>query len=97
MLRDRVSALQHANIYEAQRYRHSVTSTLIERDDAVRVRAVSHFLVVRGMHSGDFMLFATGRYLDVIRLNSNGRDPQLEERTVVCDARRFDTLLAIPL
>jgi len=23
--------------------------------------------------------------------------PQFEERTVVCDSRRFDTLLAIPL
>src|SRR5688572_19318235 len=34
MLRDRVSALRHANIYEAQRCRHTVSSTLVERANA---------------------------------------------------------------
>src|SRR5437868_5373615 len=33
MLRDRVNSLRHANIYEAQRYRHAVSSTLVERID----------------------------------------------------------------
>jgi len=97
MLFDRVTALRHANIYEAQRYRHSVTSTLVERHDAARVRAVSHFQVVRIMHSGESMLFATGRYLDLIRLDGSGGNPLFEEKIVVCDSRRFDTLLAIPL
>jgi 3-phenylpropionate/cinnamic acid dioxygenase small subunit len=96
MLRDRVTALRHANVYEAQRYRHTVSSTLVERLDADRVRAVSHFQVVRIMHSGESLLFATGRYLDVIRLDS-GDTPRFEEKIVVCDSRRFDTLLAIPL
>ena len=97
MLRDRVSALRHANIYEAQRYRHSVSSTLVERADAQRVRAVSHFQVVRIMHSGEFMLFVTGCYRDLIRLNESGEAMWFEEKIVVCDSRRFDTLLAIPL
>jgi anthranilate 1,2-dioxygenase small subunit len=95
MLRDRVTALRHANIYEAQRYRHTVTSTLVERKGAGIARAVSHFQAVRIMHTGESMLFATGRYLDVIRLN--GAMAQFEEKIVVCDSRRFDTLLAIPL
>ena len=46
MLRDRVSALRHASIYEAQRYRHTVSSTLVERQDANTARAVSHFQVL---------------------------------------------------
>lgn len=96
MLRDRVTALRHANIYEAQRYRHTVTSTLVERKGADTARAVSHFQAVRIMHTGESMLFATGRYLDVIRLNGGG-PAQFEEKIVVCDSRRFDTLLAIPL
>ena len=96
MLRDRVTALRHANIYEAQRYRHTVSSTLVERRGANSVSAVSHFQAVRIMHSGESMLFATGRYLDVIRVNGAGA-PQFEEKIVVCDSRRFDTLLAIPL
>ncbi len=70
MLRDRVSALRHANIYEAQRYRHAVSS-------------------------GESVLFASGRYLDRIRID--GEHPQFEEKTVVLDSRSVDTLLAIPL
>ncbi|HVQ61619.1 MAG TPA: aromatic-ring-hydroxylating dioxygenase subunit beta [Burkholderiales bacterium] len=95
MLRDRVSALRHANIYEAQRYRHGVSSVLVERVDARTARATSNFQVVRVMASGESTLFASGRYLDRIRLN--GETPQFEERIVVLDSRSVDTLLAIPL
>jgi len=95
MLADRVSALRHANIYEAQRYRHIVSSTLIERVDANTARATSNFQVVRIMHTGESILFAGGRYLDRIRLD--GKDPRFEEKTVVIDSRSVDTLLAIPL
>jgi 3-phenylpropionate/cinnamic acid dioxygenase small subunit len=95
MLRDRVSALRHANIYEAQRYRHLVSSVLVERVDGSVARASSNFQVVRIMHTGESTLFASGRYLDRIRLN--GKVPQFEERIVVLDSRSVDTLLAIPI
>ena len=94
MLRDRVASLRHANIYEPQRYRHIVSSVLVERTDEDRVRSSANFLVVRIMESGDSLLFASGRYLDRIVL---APEPLYEERVVVCDSRRFDTLLAIPL
>jgi len=95
MLLDRVSALRHANIYEAQRYRHAVSSTLVERIDAHTVSAISNFQVVRIMHTGESLLFASGRYLD--RIRTSGREPQFEEKVVVLDSRSVDTLLAIPL
>ena len=97
MLRDRVTALRHANVYEPQRYRHIVSAMLVERLDAARARAVAHFQVVRIMQSGESALFATGRYLDVIRLDEADGCPRFEEKIVVCDSRRFDTLVAIPL
>jgi anthranilate 1,2-dioxygenase small subunit len=97
MLRDRVQALRHANIYEAQRYRHLVSATLVEPIDAATVRATSNFAVVRTMHSGESLLFASGRYLDRIRLAGERGAPQFEERVVVLDSRQVDTLLAIPL
>ena len=97
MLRDRVTALRHANIYEAQRYRHGVSATLVERQDAHTASAVSNFHVMRIMHTGEASLFASGRYLDRIRLQGDLGIPQFEEKIVVCDSRRFDTLLAIPL
>jgi len=97
MMRDRVAALRQANIYEPQRYRHTVSSLLINRVDAGSVRAVSNFHVVRVMQTGDSMLFATGRYLDRVRIEGEGGLPQFEERVVVLDSRAIDTLLAIPL
>ena len=55
--------------------------------------SIANFLVVRTMENGESTLFASGRYVDRILL----REMLYEERIVVCDSRRFDTLLAIPL
>ena len=94
MLRDRVASLRHANIYEPQRYRHIVSSLLIEKESKKSVQAISNFAVVRIMQDGSTLLFASGRYVDRIVLSPK---PLFEERVVICDSRRFDTLLAIPL
>jgi 3-phenylpropionate/cinnamic acid dioxygenase small subunit len=93
MLRDRVASLRHANIYEPQRYRHIVSGVLIEKHSDRAATSTASFLVIRIMHDGSTALFASGRYLDRIVLP----DMLFEERVVVCDSRRFDTLLAIPL
>ena len=94
MLRDRVASLRNANIYEPQRYRHMVSAVLIEKLDEKKIKSVANFLVVRIMQDGGALLFASGRYLDRIVLAPG---PLYEERVVICDSRRFDTLLAIPL
>lgn len=97
MMRDRVAALRHANIYEAQSYRHTVTSTLVEPvgDKALRVfSAVSNFSVTRIMHDGAMLLFATGRYVDRISLDGAA---VFEDKLVILDSRRIDTLLVIPI
>jgi len=93
MLRDRVASLRHANIYEPQRYRHMLSALLVEQENAHTVRSSANFVVLRIMDSGETLVFASGRYVDRITL------PELryDERVVICDSRRFDTLLAIPL
>jgi anthranilate 1,2-dioxygenase small subunit len=93
MLRDRVQSLRHANIYEPQRYRHIVSSVLTENLPDGKARSLANFLVVRIMENGETTLFASGRYVDRILL----KEMLYEERVVICDSRRFDTLLAIPL
>jgi 3-phenylpropionate/cinnamic acid dioxygenase small subunit len=93
MLRDRVQSLRHANIYEPQRYRHMVSGILIEKESPGIAKSSANFLVVRIMQDGASALFASGRYFDRIALP----EMKYEERVVVCDSRRFDTLLAIPL
>ena len=93
MMRDRIQSLRHANIYEPQRYRHIVSSVLVEKIEPKLARSSANFMVIRIMQDGATMVFASGRYLDRIAL------PELkyDERVVICDSRRFDTLLAIPL
>ncbi|HEY0566848.1 MAG TPA: aromatic-ring-hydroxylating dioxygenase subunit beta [Xanthobacteraceae bacterium] len=96
MLRDRVRALREANVYEAQRYRHIIGPSLIDSAEEGMVRAQTSFMVARIMHTGETMLFATGRYEDRIMLDG-AEGARFAEKLVVLDSRQIDTLLAIPL
>lgn len=95
MLRDRVSALREANVYEAQRYRHIVGPIWIDDDTDGTVRSRSNFLVIRTMHTGEMLLFASGVYFD--RIDASTDPCRFIERIVVTDSDKIDTLLAIPL
>jgi 3-phenylpropionate/cinnamic acid dioxygenase small subunit len=53
-------------------------------------------MVARIMHSGETVMFATGRYDDRIVLEGP-QAPRFAEKVVVLDSRQIDTLLAIPL
>jgi anthranilate 1,2-dioxygenase small subunit/terephthalate 1,2-dioxygenase oxygenase component beta subunit len=100
MLRDRVTALREANVYEGQRYRHMLGTPLIVGVEAGGVRARTNFMVARVMRTGETMLFATGCYEDRVVLDAAGAgagEARFAEKTVVLDSRQIDTLLAIPL
>ena len=95
MLKDRVTALREANIYERQRYRHIIGHALIESQDSRSCQSESAFIVARIMRGGPSEMFITGKYIDTF----TKEDGQLKlvSRVVVCDSISFDTLLAIPL
>jgi anthranilate 1,2-dioxygenase small subunit len=95
MLKDRIAALNEANIYERHNYRHILGQPLISRVEGDLVWAETAFIVARIMRTGETSLFATGRYIDCYRIGSD--DVLLRERKVVCDSNRIDTLLALPL
>ena len=107
MLRDRISALRDANIYERHHYRHILGSPFIvveephgaagspQGSSLVQVRSETPFLVARIMRTGDTAVFATGRYIDTYVIA--GGAAKLSKRIVVCDSSRIDTLLVIPL
>jgi 3-phenylpropionate/cinnamic acid dioxygenase small subunit len=92
MLRDRVTALRTANIYERHSYRHIIGLPVMGPNDAT---AETPFLVARIMRDGRTDVFATGVYLDT--LAEQGEALCFDKRIVVCDSSHFDTLLAIPL
>ncbi|HEX2436897.1 MAG TPA: aromatic-ring-hydroxylating dioxygenase subunit beta [Methylomirabilota bacterium] len=95
MVRDRVTALRRANIYERQTYRHVVGLPAILGETEAGLRTETPFLVVRIMRDGRMDLFATGRYVDLLLEEAGAL--RFRERLVVCDSNRIDTLLAIPL
>jgi anthranilate 1,2-dioxygenase small subunit len=98
MLKDRVSALREANIYEPQRYRHLVSSIKIIGDASEKagpLDLVANFLVVRTMQDGEMTIFGAGRYVDRVKRDA-GRW-KFASKIVVLDSRQIDTLLAIPI
>ena len=95
MLIDRVTGYRRVNIYEPQRYTHMVSGLVLEPLDATHVASKQSYLVVRTMVTGEMMIFSTGVYLDRVVLGADGA--HFEERIVVQESRRVDTLLVIPL
>jgi anthranilate 1,2-dioxygenase small subunit len=95
MLKDRVSALREANIYEPQRYRHLISSIRVTAESPGGLDAQANFLVIRTMQDGDMTVFAAGHYVD--RVTSLGGEWKFARKEVVLDSRQIDTLLAIPL
>lgn len=95
MLEDRIASLRKVNIYEGQRYRHIVglPTVLGQANGAADVE--TPFLIVRIMRDGTTDLFATGCYRDKVKEDASGA-LRFAERIVICDGRRFDTLVAIP-
>lgn len=96
MLKDRVSGLREANIYERHRYRHLVAMPGMVQAAGDRVKAMTPFAVYRITRNKPSELFVTGCYHDELRII--GEDTlKIARRVVVCDSSVFDTLLAIPL
>jgi 3-phenylpropionate/cinnamic acid dioxygenase small subunit len=73
-----------------------VGTALVDKGADGTLTSTSSFIVVRIMHSGETMLFASGVYRDRIVVDDDDK-PQIAERIVVLDSQQIDTLLAIPL
>ena len=94
MLVDRVFGYRRVNVYEPQRYTHLLSGLVIEADGPAHVRCKQNYVVIRTMVTGEMTIFSAGVYHDRIRL---GDEVLFEERIVVQESRRVDTLLVIPI
>jgi anthranilate 1,2-dioxygenase small subunit len=99
MLKDRVTGLRTINVYEPHRYLHQISGLEIESvvsdSECDTVRCRSNYLVVRTMLDGTMSIFSAGIYLDKIVLGAT--ETRFEERVVVADSRRIETLLVFPV
>lgn len=95
MLRDRITSMKSANVFEPHTYRHIMNRPAIQEleDGVLAVR--TSYMLVRVMHDGAHELFSTGVYEDKVV----EEDDRLlfKERVVVCDSSCIDALLVIPI
>lgn len=94
MMKDRITAMRTANIFEPHVYCHLDGALTITREVG-GWRAASNFTIVRTMANGAMSVFACGRFYDAIV--DEGGALKLKERIAVLDSRQIDTLLVIPL
>jgi anthranilate 1,2-dioxygenase small subunit len=95
MLTDRVTGLRTINVYEPHRYLHQISGLAIENIDRDIAQCRSNYLVIRTMLDGAMSIFSAGVYLDRVVLGPG--EARFEERLVVADSRRIETLLVFPL
>ena len=95
MLRDRVTGLRRINVFEPQRYSHQISGLTMEQIDERSVTCRSNYLVVRTVSDGTMTLFSAGAYHDKVVIDEDSA--RFEQRLVIPDSRRIETLLVIPL
>ena len=99
MLRDRVLAIRHGNVFDPHTYRHVVSLPRFapgsEGKPAAQRRVLTSFNVTRVMKTGEVSLFSVGTYDDLFT-DVDG-ELLIRERNVLLDSRNLDTLLVIPI
>lgn len=96
MMRDRVAALQGANIYEPHTYCHLWSRPVLRREADGTIAARTNFALYRTMQSRGTELFAAGSYRDRIVREEDG-ELRLKSRHVVLESRRVDILIVLPI
>lgn len=95
MLRDRVTSLRNANIYQPVVYRHFVSGLSFTSLDDGDVEMRSSYLVINTSQLGQSTVYQTGRYLDLV--TPDGEGWKFKRKRVVYDTSRIQTALAIPI
>lgn len=96
MMKDRVAALQGANIYEPHTYCHLLARPILAREADGTVLARTNFALYRTIESRGTELFAAGSYRDRI-VREEDDELRLKSRHVVLESRRVDILIVLPI
>lgn len=95
MLRDRVVALRHANIYEKPQYRHFVSGLEWRQEEDGTIAASTSYVVINTSIEGTSAVYQAGRYLDRIVRTPEGL--RFRSKRCIYDTLRVQTLLAFPI
>ena len=95
-LRDRISSMRVANLYEKHHYRHLVSGVQIVGETGGEYEVRANYAVIRTIeHDGAMSVYSCGQYRDVVVMASGA--PKFRRRYVIFDSRAIDTLLVIPI
>lgn len=95
MLRDRVIALRHANIYAEHFYRHLVSNLQVKEVGNDFVTTQANYVVLQTLTNGDTHIYNAGKYLDRIVFSDQGL--MYAEKIVVFDTYRIANLMVTPI
>ncbi len=95
MLRDRITALRKANLFEPHTYRHMTSGLELVPVDANTVDMQSNYVVVQTLSDGDSRVYQAGRYFDRVVRTAQGWCYQ--RKKAVYDTSRVLTLLVTPV
>jgi anthranilate 1,2-dioxygenase small subunit len=95
MMRDRVTALRHVNVFNKHYYRHIISDAFVERVEDGVVAARSNYLLVETNWEGKSQLLSAGVYHDKISIE-NG-EARFLEKVVVPDSFHTSTAIISPI
>lgn len=95
-LRDRITSMRVANVYEPHHYRHLVSGVQVIGVAAGAYEVRASYSVIRIMdHDGSMTVFACGQYQDTVVFERG--EALFQRHQVTYDSRAIDTLLVLPL
>jgi anthranilate 1,2-dioxygenase small subunit len=95
MLRDRVHALRHANIFNIHHDCHVIGLVRAEAAESGRISASAAYNLFQSNQDGESRLFSVGRYHLELAPSDSGL--LIERALVVVDTGTIQTLLATPI
>jgi anthranilate 1,2-dioxygenase small subunit len=95
MLRDRITSLRKANVFEPHTYRHMTSGLELTPLDADSVDMQSNYVVVQTLTDGESRIYQAGRYFDRVVHSAEGW--LYQRKRAVYDTSRVQTLLVTPV
>jgi anthranilate 1,2-dioxygenase small subunit len=95
MLRDRITSLRQANVFEPHAHRHMTSGLELTPVDADSVDMQSNYVVVQTLTDGESRIYQAGRYFDRVVHSAEGW--LYQRKRAVYDTSRVQTLLVTPV
>jgi anthranilate 1,2-dioxygenase small subunit len=95
MLRDRITSLRKANVFEPHTYRHMTSGLELAPVDPDSVDMQSNYVVVQTLTDGESRIYQAGRYFDRVVHSAEGW--LYQRKRAVYDTSRVQTLLVTPV